>query len=123
VTGFGDAMRAAGFGTDPDGDARRRATTVTGEEWLAAHDRLGALADHPPVEGHLLTYRTTRAGTEATCQCGRWDGWFTGPRSRRRVLDDHAEHVAAELRAAGPLRVEAVRADRPELPPREEAGP
>jgi hypothetical protein len=121
VTSYGDAMRRAGFGTDPAGDARRRKemahATITPEELTALRaaeaDLAGApaLADHPPVPGHLLTYRRGKAGTEVTCECGRWDGWYNGPRSRRRVLDDHAAHAAAELRAAGPIRVKAERAD------------
>jgi hypothetical protein len=68
------------------------------------------------VPGHLLTFRPGATGVEVTCQCGRWDGWYSGPRSRRRVLDDHAEHAAAELSAAGPIIVEAVPTDREERP-------
>lgn len=68
----------------------------------------------PVVAGHELTSRTGLHGTEITCQCGRWQGWFSGPRSRRRVLDDHAAHVAAELRAAGPIIVTSERADEPD---------
>jgi hypothetical protein len=83
----------------------------------ASTDAPGALvADHPPVPGHLLTYRRGKSGTEVTCECGRWDGWFNGARSRRRVLDDHADHVTAELRAAGPVRVVAERLDLPKEP-------
>jgi hypothetical protein len=115
-------MRRAGFGTDPAGDRERREemrhATITAEELAALRAAEGdlagapALADHPPVPGHLLTYRHGKAGTEVTCQCGRWDGWYNGPRSRRRVLDDHAGHVAAELAAEGPIRVKAERADQ-----------
>lgn len=132
-------MRRHGFGTDPAGDAARReemgAARLTGHLTDAQWRELGHLtpedtraisdsisralgserqpvADHPPVPGHLLTYRHGKAGTEVTCECGRWDGWYNGPRSRRRVLDDHAGHVAAELRAEGPIRVKAERADQ-----------
>lgn len=74
--------------------------------------------DPDPVPGHALTRTRTAAGNIiAVCECGRWDGGWTGPRSRRRVLDDHAAHVTAELAAAGPLRVRSERADQPrELP-------
>lgn len=73
--------------------------------------------DPEPVPGHRLTPRRGSAGTEVSCECGRWEGWFNGPRSRRRVMDDHAAHVAAELSAAGPIKVESVRLDQPkELP-------
>lgn len=116
-------MARHGFGTDPAGDARRREemrhATITPEELAAlrAAEARGAdlpvPAEHPAVPGHLLTYRHGKAGTEVTCECGRWDGWYNGPRSRRRVLDDHAEHAAAELRAEGPIRVRAERADQP----------
>jgi hypothetical protein len=136
-------MRRHGFGTDEAGDARRReemaSATITPEMLGAIRDEedriLGAVqedlsrraarileearamtpitAEHPPVPGHLLTYRHGKAGTEVTCQCGRWDGWYNGPRSRRRVLDDHAAHAAAELAAEGPIRVKAERADLP----------
>jgi hypothetical protein len=112
-----------GFGTDPAGDTARRtalaSATATGPERWRPPERgaappLPAPADDPPVPGHLLTYRTGKAGTEVTCECGRWDGWFNGPRSRRRVLDEHATHVAAELSATAPLRVQSVRAADPE---------
>jgi hypothetical protein len=117
-------MRRHGFGTDEAGDARRReemaGATITPEMIAAIREAeddvlagAPAVADHPPVPGHLLTYRHGKAGTEVTCQCGRWDGWYNGPRSRRRVLDDHAAHAAAELAAEGPIRVKAERADLP----------
>jgi hypothetical protein len=140
VSGFADAMRRAGWGRDEAGDRRRRdklSTTAAlglhpvppevliaiqadlsrrAERIRAEAKRLGAdpLVEHRPVPGHQLTYRTGKTGTEVTCECGRWDGWFNGPRSRRRVLDGHAAHAAAELSATGPIIVESVRADRPE---------
>lgn len=137
---------AAGFGTDPEGDAARRASMasarITPGQWerlgrLTAEsdrhmreaisralgsstapdaeevlDRYGPdLADDPGVPGHHLTPRRGGAGTEVTCECGRWEGWYNGARSRRRVLDDHAVHTAAELAAEGPIIVESVRLD------------
>jgi hypothetical protein len=99
-------------------DLRRRAERI-----LA--DAKGQLpADHPvqeepdPVPGHRVERTRNGTATIVRCECGRWDGAWTGPRSRRRVMDDHAEHVAAELRAAGPIRVKSERADPPkELEP------
>lgn len=67
----------------------------------------------PVIDGHELSSRSGLGGTEVTCGCGRWDGWYNGARSRRRVLDDWAEHAAAEVRAAGPLRVQSERTDTP----------
>jgi hypothetical protein len=64
----------------------------------------------PVVAGHELSSQRGLSGTEVTCECGRWDGWYNGARSRRRVLDDWAAHVAAEARAAGPIKVKAERA-------------
>jgi hypothetical protein len=124
VTGFAEY---AGFGTDPGGDAARREAmqraTVTPEEWRALRAELAAGVDPrvleaepypaPVVAGHELSSHTGIHGTEVTCECGRWDGWYNGARSRRRVLDDWAAHAAAELRAAGPIKVKAERADRP----------
>lgn len=70
--------------------------------------------DDPGVDGHRLTHTRGGAGTEVVCECGRWEGWYNGPRSRRRVLDDYARHAAAELAAEGPIKVVAVRLDLPE---------
>jgi hypothetical protein len=128
VSGFADAMRRAGWGRDEAGDAARReelsgalsspylrrALAEEADRIRQEARRMGVepLAQHPPVPGHLLTYRKGKAGTEVTCECGRWNGWFNGPRSRRRVLDDHAAHAAAELSAEGPIRIPSERADR-----------
>lgn len=109
-----------GYRTDPAGDTARREgmahATVTPDEWRAARAGLAAdravQPDPEPVPGHHLTAERHGTATIARCECGRWDGGWTGARSRRRVLDDHAEHVAAELAAAGPLRVISVRADQ-----------
>jgi hypothetical protein len=162
-----DALSAAGWGRDEDGDRRRRAeqnvvelsdgTAVAGlpegtplavtEEILrrarAVEDdtirravqtdlsrRARAIQDEarrmtpkradPPVPdddaevpGHRLEREHHGQATIVRCECGRWDGGWLGPRSRRRVLDDHAAHVAAELAAAGPLIVPSERADQP----------
>lgn len=69
--------------------------------------------DPEPVPGHRLEREQHGSATVVRCECGRWDGGWLGPRSRRRVLDDHAAHVAAELAAAGPLIVPSERADQP----------
>lgn len=69
--------------------------------------------DDPEVPGHRLLREQHGQATVVRCECGRWDGGWLGPRSRRRVLDDHATHVAAELSAAGPLIVPSERADLP----------
>lgn len=69
--------------------------------------------DDPEVPGHRLLREQHGQATVVRCECGRWDGGWLGPRSRRRVLDDHAAHVATELSAAGPLIVPSERADRP----------
>lgn len=118
---FADAMRASGYGTDPAGDAARReelsAAAITAEEWRALRAGLPAAAPEPypapVVAGHELTFRHGKAGTEVTCECGRWEGWYNGPRSRRRVLDDWSAHAATELRAAGPIIVASERLDTP----------
>lgn len=154
-----DFAASFGFGTDPEGDRRRREELpgeilrINGEEfarlrdagargWLSRPEFRRAIAaeadrivreakalgvdpveDPDPVPGHLLSKERTSAGnTVARCECGRWDGGWTGPRSRRRVLDDYAAHVAAELAAAGPIRVTAERLDQPRAidPPEEE---
>lgn len=65
-----------------------------------------------PAPGHRLDQERHGQATVVRCECGRWDGGWLGTRSRRRVLDDHAAHVAAELSAAGPLTVLSVRADQ-----------
>jgi hypothetical protein len=167
-----DALSAAGWGRDEEGDARRReeqgvvelsdGSTVAGvdPQWvdagrltpesdralreslsralgsrptpaeLLAHvrrqedraldDALRPEADRTvpddpaDVPGHHLTREQSGQATIVRCECGRWDGGWLGPRSRRRVLDDHAAHVAAELAAAGPLRISSERADQPE---------
>jgi hypothetical protein len=70
--------------------------------------------DPADVPGHRLSTEQHGQATIVRCECGRWDGGWLGPRSRRRVLDDHAAHVAAELAAAGPLVVESIRADQEE---------
>jgi len=131
---FSDAMESGGWGRDRDGDAARRAaqnvqelpdgTAVAGLPdgvTLRALPSGGHSPDMPepdPVPGHELTREQNGSATVVRCACGRWDGAWLGPRSRRRVLDDHAAHVATELAAAGPLRVVAVRADTsPELEP------
>jgi hypothetical protein len=71
------------------------------------------LDDDQEVPGHRLMREQAGQATIVRCECGRWDGGWLGPRSRRRVLDDHAAHVAAELSAAGPLIVPSERADQP----------
>jgi hypothetical protein len=73
-------------------------------------------ADDAEVPGHRLLREQHGQATVVRCECGRWDGGWLGPRSRRRVLDDHAQHVAAELAAAGPLIVPSERADQDEEP-------
>jgi hypothetical protein len=165
-----DALSAAGWGRDEEGDARRReeqnvvelsdGSTVAGvdPQWIpsgrltpeadralresisraigspvrrdlaARADRIvedavamtperadPSVPDDPAdVPGHHLTREQSGQATIVRCECGRWDGGWLGPRSRRRVLDDHAAHVAAELAAAGPLRISSERADQPE---------
>lgn len=70
--------------------------------------------DPAEVPGHRLLREQHGQATVVRCECGRWDGGWLGPRSRRRVLDDHAQHVAVELSAVGPLRIPSERADQPE---------
>lgn len=149
-----DFAASFGFGTDREGDRRRREELpgeilrINGEEfarlrdagargWLSRPEFRRAIAaeadrimrearalgvesmpDPDPVPGHVLSRERTPAGnTVARCECGRWDGAWTGARSRRAVLDDYAAHVAAELAAAGPIKVRSERADKPrELP-------
>jgi hypothetical protein len=140
VSGLADAY---GYGTDPDGDAARRAairgakippggwrTTLRDALRAAAEadarriaaDTRAILGDaQRQIPGHRLDLERTAAGnTIARCECGRWDGGWTGPRSRTAVLLDHAQHAAAELRQeeAAPIRVTSERADQPkELEP------
>lgn len=138
------SWHALGYGTDPAGDAARREKlsgahvgggrmpsflrrALAAEAARVTEEARRALpADQPDPEepeevpGHRLERTRNGTATVVRCECGRWDGAWTGPRSRRRVMDDHAEHVAAELRAAGPLRVKAERLDTPPaLPPGE----
>jgi hypothetical protein len=135
---FADAMRRAGWGRDEEGDARRRAEMRRGllsgpdvrraveddlrrrAERILADAKRQLPADHSvpedpdPVPGHRLDTEPRGSAVIARCECGRWDGGWTGPRSRRRVLDDYAAHVAAELAALGPIIVKAERLDQPQ---------
>lgn len=49
---------------------------------------------------HAVAVVRTSAGWLATCRCGQWEGWFSGPRSRLFVEDDHDHHRRAASNGA-----------------------
>jgi hypothetical protein len=112
VTSWSDA----GYGLDPEGDARRRA-----ELELARLDPAAIRAAHERVEDEVLASltlpdlvvtidlvvpeeldahavtTTPYAGFVAwTCACGRWEAVATGPSSARWAGQDHARHKRDE---------------------------
>lgn len=105
----------AGFGTDPEGDARRRAelepARVDPAALRAAHERvedevLRSLALPPerlappaalPAEGaHAVTSTEYGSSVAIVCACGRWECIVSGPSSAAWAGRDHARHVRDE---------------------------
>lgn len=53
-----------------------------------------------PADLHALRITATTAGFLAECRCGRWEGWWNGPRGQAEVLDDFDHHRRAEANGA-----------------------
>jgi hypothetical protein len=117
VTDWSDA----GFGTDPDGDARRRAELEVARldpaAIRAAHeaveDRVLArlhpspaevaadLGGQDPTDPHALVRTPYPWGVAWVCACGRWEGVATGLRSAAWCEADYGRHRHDEEAAAG----------------------
>jgi hypothetical protein len=104
----------AGFGTDPEGDDRRREELETarldvpglaGSIVRTAHlvppspdevvEVLGAEVVEQ-LDPHAITTTEYPSGVAWACACGRWEGFATGPSSARWAGADHARHVRDE---------------------------
>lgn len=103
----------AGFGTDPEGDAARRA-----ELEPARIDRLPNPVDDPvgfaaavydvprelvesevlpaAIGPHAVARIEHEWGVAWTCACGRWEAVATGPSSAAWAGADHRRHVRDE---------------------------
>lgn len=126
MTHWGDA----GFGTDPEGDARRRAeqgvveltdgTRVAGAPNEQAAVAAVAPAPHsieaadalvrdlavdlgvePKPDPHAVTTTEYEWGAAVVCACGRWECAVTGPSSAAWAAADYRRHVARETASDG----------------------
>jgi hypothetical protein len=110
----------AGYGTDPEGDAARRAALEPARYDQAA---LPNLADAirrtahlvPPsaaevvevlgaevvdqLDPHRITRTDYGSSVAIVCACGRWECIVTGPSSAAWAGRDYRRHVADETRA------------------------
>lgn len=93
----------AGFGTDPEGDAVRRAEPADLPVLTDAIRRTAHLV--PPLAAEVLTSepdphavirRPYPWGVAWTCACGRWEAVATGPSSAAWAGADHARHARDE---------------------------
>lgn len=94
----------AGFGTDPDGDAARRAEQGVVElpgGTTVALGNLPALTSPEPepvptpeqlAEHEVQTGEVSGVGF-ARCACGAWEAVVTGPASARWAFDQYREHL------------------------------
>lgn len=121
----------AGFGTDPEGDARRRAELEPARLDEAERERLAILGGYGlpavraqqeqrdaysaeaadelvldlgvelPEDPHAVTSTAHGSAIAVVCRCGRWECVVTGPSSARWAGADHARHVRDEGAARG----------------------
>lgn len=107
----------AGFGTDPEGDAARRAEleTARADPLRAITAAITAAADarhrtsggllpeevHEELyaDGHAVTRTDYGSSVAIVCACGRWECIVTGPSSAAWAGRDYRRHVDDETRA------------------------